>query len=194
VEMAPARRLSPHQRLESYLTIELSSWRRWCLLEGACLALLGLACLWAAAMPFAGSISIDLLLILAGAVALISLMSAAQSTNFALSLSLALIPLATGLYLLAVSREAAANPGWVFAAYFTASGIATILLAAAYRRRLFPQWEWLAVSGVTRLILVLLILSGLPGSFTWMFGVLLGVGFMFEGSARLALALGSDEH
>ena len=81
----------------------------------------------------------------------------------------------------------------MFAAYFTASAIAASLLAVAHRRRLFRQWEWLAVSSVASLTIAVLILSGLPGPFTWMFGVLLGVEFMFAGSAFLAMALAPDD-
>ena len=132
----------------------------------------------------------EMLLILAGAVTLVAALRADQSAGLALPLSLALIPLAAGAYLMGTP---APNTGLALAAYFTASGIAAILLAAQHRRRLFRQWEWLAVSGVASLILALLILSGLPGPFTWMFGILLGVGFMFSGSAFLALALASDE-
>jgi len=190
IEPAP---LSPHQKLDSYLNIELSSWRRWYLVEGACLFLLGLASLWAAASPVVQPVSIEMLLVLAGAVTLISVLRADRSIGLASSLPLALIPLATGAYLLAIPREPAPNLGLVFAAYFTASAIAASLLAVAHRRRLFRQWEWLAVSGVASLTIAVLILSGLPGPFTWMFGVLLGVEFMLAGSAFLAMALAPDE-
>jgi uncharacterized membrane protein HdeD (DUF308 family) len=189
IDAAP--RLSPHQRLESYFSIVLSSWRRWYLCQGACLALLGFMCLWAAAAePVARAVSTEMLLILAGAVMLIPPLRAAQCPGFALSLALAFIPLATGAYLLG-----AATPklGLTLAAYFTASGIATILLAVRHRHALFRQWEWLAVSGVTSLIVALLILAGLPGPYSWMLGVLLGVDFIFGGGARLALALALDD-
>ena len=189
-----ATRLSPHQRLESYFTTELSSWRRWYLWQGACLFLLGLASLWVvAAAPAAQPVPIDMLLILAGAVTLVSVLCAKDGPALASSLPLAIIPLATGAYLFGIPREPAPNLGLVLTAYFTASGIAAILLAVAHRRRLFRQWEWLMVSGVASLIVAVLLLSGLPGPFTWMFGVLLGVEFMFAGSACLALALASDE-
>ena len=138
-------------------------------------------------------VPIETLLILAGAVTLVSMLCAKNSpAGLASSLPLAIIPLATGAYLLGIPREPAPNLGLVLAAYFTASGIAAILLAVAHRRRLFRQWEWLAVSGVANLIIAVLILSGLPGPFTWMFGVLLGADFMFGGSAFLALALAPD--
>jgi uncharacterized membrane protein HdeD (DUF308 family) len=189
----PATRLSPHQKLESYFSSELSGWRRWYLGQGACLFLFGLACIWAAAAPVAQPVSMEMLLILAGGVTLVSALRADQSPGLALSLPLAFIPLATGAYLLGIPREPAPNLGLVFTAYFTASGIAAILLAVAHRRRLYRQWEWLVVSGVTSLIFALLLLSGLPGPFTWMFGLILGVDFMFGGSAFIALALGPDE-
>ena len=188
-EDEPRPALSPHQRLEGYLNLKFSNCRQWRLLEGAGLVLLGLACFPAAAASAAVSIPIEWLLILAGAVKLVSLMRAGQSESWGYSLALALTPLATGLYLLAWPREATADPGLVFAAYFAATGIATALLAAACHRRLVPQWEWLAVSGVTSLLCALLILSGLPGPYVWMFGVLLGVTLIFDGGARLALTL-----
>lgn len=182
--------LSLFRGLDGYLPAELSGARRWHLIEGACLVLLGLTCFWAASMPVLDSKPNELLLIFAGAVMLLPAMRADPSPGFAFSLAQALIPLAAALCLIGTPQDGAANPGAVFAAYFAASGIAAVLLAAAHRRRLSPQWEWMAVSGVTSLILALLILSGLPGPFTWMFGILLGVAFLFEGSARLALAFG----
>ena len=187
--IAPPPPLSPHQRIESYFSVELSSWRRWYLLQGACLIALGLLCLWAATFPtIAQSVSMEMLLILAGAVALISPLRVNRCPGLAWSLALAGLSLATGAYLFG-TRGATADPGLVLAAYFAASGVMTLLLAVEHRRRLFHQWEWLTVSGVANLILALLILSGLPGPFTWIFGVLLGVSFIFDGTAFVTLAL-----
>jgi hypothetical protein len=67
------------------------------------------------------------------------------------------------------------------------------MLAAAHRRQLFKEWEWFAVSGVTSLILAMMILSGLPGPYTWMLGMLLGVDLIFDGSALFALVLASSD-
>ena len=189
-----ATRLSPHQRLESYFTQRalrlaamVSLARRLPLPARPCVLVGG------AAAPVAQPVSIDMLLILAGAVTLVSVLARESRPGLASSLPLAIIPLATGAYLFGIPRDPAPNLGLVLTAYFTASGIAAILLAVAHRRRLFRQWEWLMVSGVASLIFAVLLLSGLPGPFTWMFGVILGVEFMFGGSAFTALALGSDE-
>lgn len=190
---AAAPPLSPHRRLESYFSARLSSWRRWHLLRGASLFLLGLTSLWAAAAFVAPPVAMEMLLIVAGAVTLVAVLRTKDSPDLASSLPPALIPLATGAYLLGFPSGQAPNLALVFAAYFTASGIAAIVLSVAHRRRLCRQWEWLVVSGVASLIMAVLILSGLPGPFTWMFGVLLGVEFMFGGSAFIALALALDE-
>lgn len=184
-------RLSPHERLESYLAVELAAWRRCYLLEAAGLLLVGLASFWAAGTA-AGTASIAVLAILAGAVTLMSAFHVDRAPAFALSMSLALVSFATGLYLLGGPHRITENPAPVFAACFATKGILTVLLAAAHRRQRFLEWEWLAVSGVASLILALLVLSGLPGPFLWMFGVLFGVGILFEASARAALALASD--
>lgn len=132
-----------------------------------------------------------MLLILAGAATLVATLGAGRVFNLALSLVPAFIPLATGAYLLGTLRSPN-GPALVLAACFIASGTATILLAAAYRRHRLRQWEWLAVSGVASLILALLLLAGLPGPYTWMLGFMLGVHFMFSGSAFLALAFPED--
>lgn len=190
--IAPAPPLSPHQKLESYFNVAFSSWQRWYLFEGVGLVLIGVVCVWGSA-AIARPFFTETLLIAAGAIMLISALRAIRLPGFGLSLAVALMALASGAYLLGVQRGALTEPGLAFAAYFAASGAARLLLAIAHRRRHFHQWEWLAVGGATSLILALLVLSGLPGPFTWMLGVLLGVDFIFGGSARLALALASDE-
>ena len=189
---AAAPPLSPHQRLESYFSTGLSKSGRWHFRHGASLFLLGLISIWSALAAFqAPPISLEALLILAGAVAFVSALGAGRISGSALPLALALIPLATGAYLLGTPRPPD-GPALALAAYFIASGMATILLAAGHRRRPLRHWEWLTVSGVASLILALLLLAGLPGPYTWMLGLLLGVHFMFGGSAFLALALADD--
>jgi uncharacterized membrane protein HdeD (DUF308 family) len=149
--------------------------------------LIGFASFWSAEAA-AGMASIAVLAILAGVMTLISALRVDRGSA-ALSMSLALVSFATGLYLLGGPQRITENPAAVFAACFAAKGILTVLLAAAHRRQRFLEWEWLAVSGVASLILALLVLSGLPGPFLWMFGVLFGVSSLFEASARAALAL-----
>lgn len=138
------------------------------------------------------TVSAGYILIAAGAVTLIATLCAHPYPGFGPSLLAALIGLATAMGLLQNLSDGSIAPRLLFTAYFAFSGAVTILIAVAHRRGGSSQWEWLVISGVTNLILALLVASGLPGPFTWMLGVLLGVALIFNGSARLAVALASN--
>ncbi|WP_088360715.1 MULTISPECIES: hypothetical protein [Rhodomicrobium] len=177
---------SPHEQFEGFLRAGFSGAWRWTLLEGACLTLLGAGCLFAVT---AGGAPIGAILIGAGTVTLLLAWRAEQAAGFALSLLLALIALLAGFQLLWTEE----NLGAVLAAYFAARGLVTILLGAVHAHRGDHQWEALTVGGVTSLILAALILSGLPGPYTWMYGVVLGTGLVFDGGALVALSLAAAE-
>jgi uncharacterized membrane protein HdeD (DUF308 family) len=181
--------LSPHERLEAWASLGLSERWRWHTAEGACLAFLGIVSLLTATAG--GSLLTGAILLGAGSVTLLSVWRAEQYPSFGLSLLLALVALATGFHLLSDPPDTVL--GSMFATYFTLRGLLTILLAAAHRRQGFNQWEWFAVSGVTSLILAGLILSGLPGPYVWMLGILLGVHLIFDGSALVAQVLTSEQ-
>jgi uncharacterized membrane protein HdeD (DUF308 family) len=178
----------PNERLETWLRLgTLRRWR-WHMAEGASLILLGVASLLAATA--ANSLVTGAILLGAGSATLLSVWRAEQSPAFGLSLLLALIAFATGLHLLREPPDTAL--GLIFATCFALRGVVTVQLAAVHRRQRLNQWEWFAVSGVTSLILAGLILSGLPGPYVWMLGLLLGVALIFDGSALLALGLSAD--
>jgi uncharacterized membrane protein HdeD (DUF308 family) len=187
-DMGSPKLPAPHETIEAALRRGLSSRWRWHLAEGGCLVMLGVACLWAA--PDAGPVFWGAMLVLAAAAMLISIWRADRYPASALALLLAFIAFAMGLRLLGNPPSTALGP--VFAAYFTARGVAAILLGAALRRHPVNQWEWFIVSGVTCLIMAMLILSGLPGPYTWMLGVLLGVDLIFGGSSLVAVVLASE--
>jgi uncharacterized membrane protein HdeD (DUF308 family) len=180
--------LSLHEKLETCLRHGFSRRWRWRLAEGTCFVLLGVVCLLAA--PRAGPEFMGTVLLASGAVTLFAIWRTDQYPAFALSLLMVLAAFMTGGHLL--QGPPAAGLGLAFAAYFACRGVVTILLSGAHRRLLFSQWEWFAVSGVTSLILAMLILSGLPGPYTWMLGLLLGVDLIFDGSSVLAVTLASN--
>lgn len=188
-EMTPVSRPAPHERFETWVRLGASRRWRWQMAEGAGLVLLGVVSLLTATA--AHSFPTGAILLAAGSMTLLSVWRSEQSPASGLSLLLALTAIATSLHLLRDPPEAALS--LIFAAYFILRGVATILLAVAYRRQLLNQWEWFAVSGVTSLILAVLILSGLPGPYIWMFGLLLGVHLVFDGGALLAMVLTSDK-
>ena len=179
---------APHERFEIWFEIAASKRWRWQMAEGLNLILLGVVALQAATA--ASSTVTGAILLGAGSVTLLSIWRAEQSQAFGLSLLLALVAFGSGFLLLRQPPETML--GLIFAAYFVPRGVVTILLAAAYRRQRLNQWEWFAVSGVTSLIIAGLILSGLPGPYIWMLGLLLGVDLIFDGCAVLAMVLTSD--
>lgn len=180
--------LSLHEKLETCLRHGFSRRWRWRLAEGACFILLGVVCLFAA--PSAGPEFMGTLLLMSGSATLLAIWRTEQYPAFALALLMVLIAFMTGGHLLQGPPAAALS--LALAAYFACRGMVTILLSSAHRRQLFSQWEWFTVSGVTSLILAMLILSGLPGPYTWMLGLLLGVDLIFDGSALLAVTLASN--
>lgn len=184
---------SPHQRLEYCLQMTLSAQRRGLLVGGLCFGLLGvLALLLPAAQAMAIPPGTGSLLIIAGAAGLACALFAGPRPARSLSALSPLISLAAGLYLLGSDFDSPRSLAFVFAAYFGASGGAVVWLAAAHRRALLPRWEWLLTSGVMNLNLAWIILAGLPGPFTQFLSVLLGVSFLFKGSALLAVAAAGD--
>lgn len=180
---------APHERIEAAFRLGLSPRWRWHLAEGGCLVMLGGACLWAA--PDAGPVFWGVTLLSAATATLLSIWRAEHYPAFGLALALALIASAAGLHLFGNPPAAVLGP--IFAAYFTARGVTAILHGATLRRQSFTQWEWFVVSGVISLIMAMMILSGLPGPYTWMLGMLLGVDLIFSGSALVALVIASDE-
>jgi uncharacterized membrane protein HdeD (DUF308 family) len=187
--MKAAAQPSPQERIDAWLRLGFSTRWRWHSAEGICLILLGASSLLAA--PSVGTTFCGTILLAAGVVTLLAVWRAERHPAPALSGLLALIAITTGLHLF--GSPPAEALGLTFAVYFASRGSVMALLAVALRRRSFNQWEWFAVSGVTGLIMAMMILSGLPGPYTWMLGILLGVGLIFDGSALLALVLASDE-
>jgi uncharacterized membrane protein HdeD (DUF308 family) len=188
MEEIPALRSSPHELVEACLSVAASRRWRWLTLEGSCLILLGIAALLMA--PSADSTLNGAILLGACALTLVSLLQSERHPAFGLSLLLALAGFGAGLHLLGDPPKT--ELGLAFAAYFSLRGITMILLATALRRQRFKEWEWSTVSGVTSLILAGLLLSGLPGPYVWMLGLLLGVDLIFDGTALLALVLAAN--
>jgi uncharacterized membrane protein HdeD (DUF308 family) len=79
---------------------------------------------------------------------------------------------------------------YVLSAFFIIDGVFMIALALSHRRELSAKWEWILVNGVIDLFFAGVVVSGLPGTFLWAFGLLVGIDMMFGGAALAAMALG----
>ena len=78
---------------------------------------------------------------------------------------------------------------YLLIAFFVAEGIVTIMYALEHRRELTRRWGWMLLSGVVDLFVAFVILIGLPSSFAWALGLLVGVNLLFGGASMIAMAL-----
>lgn len=160
------------------------------LAEGIILVILGLA---AIAVPLvaglATTIFLGWLFLIAGIVGLTMTFKAREAPGFGWSLLSGIAALLAGGVLIWNPAAGLVTLTFVLIAFFIADGVLTIVLALSHRRELSGRWEWLLINGLVDLVLAALIISGLPGSFTWVLGLLFGIDLLFGGMALLAMAL-----
>ena len=164
------------------------------LAEGIILVLLGIAAILLP--PVAGlaiTIFIGWLLLIGGVVGLVATLSARHAPGFGWSLLSAIVALLAGGVLLWNPLQGLLTLTYVLIAYFVVDGVLMIAYAIAHRRELSGRWEWLMVNGVIDLVLAALILSGLPGSFAWALGLLVGIDLVFGGCSLIAMALAARQ-
>jgi uncharacterized membrane protein HdeD (DUF308 family) len=158
--------------------------------EGIVLVLLGLA---AIAIPlFAGlatTIFLGWLFLIAGVVGLVATIRARHAPGFWWSLLSASVALLAGAVLVAHPLQGLVTLTFVLTAYFVIDGIFVIVMALSHRRDLSGKWEWMLVNGVVDLVLAAVIISGMPGSFVWVLGLLVGIDLLFGGASLIAMAL-----
>lgn len=160
------------------------------LIEGIILIMLGLAAIVIPALAgLAATIYLGWLLVIGGIVGLVATFRARQAPGFGWALLSGILALAAGALLLANPAQGLVTLTYVMIAFFAIDGVAMIMLGIAHRRELSGRWEWLVFNGVVDLILAAIILSGLPGSAAWAFGLLLGIDLVFGGAALVSMAL-----
>lgn len=163
---------------------------RMLLVEGIILVLLGLAAI--VLPPIAGlavTIFLGWLLVIGGVVGLVATFSSRHAPGFGWSLLSAIVALLAGGVLLWNPLQGLLTLTYVLIAYFIVDGVLMIVFALEHRRELSGRWEWLLFNGIIDLILAALILTGLPGSFAWALGLLVGIDLVFGGSSLVAMAL-----
>ncbi|HKT32266.1 MAG TPA: DUF308 domain-containing protein [Gammaproteobacteria bacterium] len=111
--------------------------------------------------------------------------NARASGDLLWGLSVGLVYLIAGLYLLLHPRESLASLTLVLAVLFLLE--AGAMLGAFLRLRRMPGARWLLVNAVLAFVLGLLIALNWPSSSLWAIGSLLGVNLLFSGSVRLIL-------
>ena len=166
-------------------------WRAF-MAEGVLLVILGLA---AIALPlFAGlttAILLGWVLLVAGVVGLVSTLRTRGAGAFAWSLLSACVALLAGVVLLVNPVAGLVTLTYVLIVYFVADGVFSVAGALSHRRELAGRWEWMLVSGLVDFVLAAIIISGLPGSFLWVVGMLVGIDLVIGGMSLIGMASAS---
>jgi uncharacterized membrane protein HdeD (DUF308 family) len=160
------------------------------LIEGIVLVVLGIAALL---LPLIAGLAVAILfgwLFLAlGVVGLLTTFSMRHAPGFVWSLLSAILTIALGIALLAFPGIGLISLTYLLIAFFIVEGFVTIMYALEHKRELTQRWGWMLLSGVVDLVVAVLILLGLPGSFAWALGVIVGINLLFGGASMLAMAL-----
>jgi uncharacterized membrane protein HdeD (DUF308 family) len=160
------------------------------LVEGIILVVLGMAAILVPLIAgLAATIFLGWLFLIGGIVGLVATLRARHAPGFGWALLSALVALLAGGVLLWNPLQGLLTLTYVLIAYFIVDGVLMIAFAIAHRRELSGRWEWLLLNGVIDLVLAAFILTGLPGSFTWALGLLLGIDLVFGGTSLIAMAL-----
>jgi uncharacterized membrane protein HdeD (DUF308 family) len=164
------------------------------LVEGIVLVLLGIAALL---LPLIAGLAVAILfgwLFLAlGVVGLLTTFSMRHAPGFVWSLISAILTIALGIALLVFPGIGLISLTYLLIAFFIIEGIVTIMYALEHKRELTQRWGWMLLSGVVDLVVALLILLGLPGSFTWALGLIVGINLLFGGASMVAMALAARD-
>jgi uncharacterized membrane protein HdeD (DUF308 family) len=160
------------------------------LIEGVVLVILGaIAILVPPLATIAYTILIGWILLISGAVGLVTTFWMRHAPGFWWSLLSAVIAIVAGLLLLGWPLTGALSLTLVLTAFFIVEGIASILYAIEHRNQLTGRWGWMLLSGIVDLILAAIIVAGLPGTAAWAIGLLVGINMLFGGVAMIGMAL-----
>ena len=99
--------------------------------------------------------------------------------------------LALGAIFLIFPRDGVETMTMLLVAVFLIEGIVTVTIGFGMRQAL-PNWGFLAMSGLTSLVLGALILTGWPGSAAWTLGLLTGINFLSNGITLILLGRAID--
>jgi uncharacterized membrane protein HdeD (DUF308 family) len=103
----------------------------------------------------------------------------------------ALLAIVVGALLMQSPVRGAIVLTMLLATYFVVSGIFRIVGALALR---LPHWGWLLVSGIINLGLGIIVWGGWPVTGLWVLGLFIGINLLFNGWARVMLAVALKSH
>jgi len=160
------------------------------LAEGVVLMVLGFVAILAPLVAgLATAILLGWVFVVAGGVGVAATMRARGAPGFGWAMLSAVLALVVGVVLLFNPLRGLVTLTFVMTGFFIADGLIGIFLAIAHKSELSGRWEWMLGSAVLDLVLAGIIISGMPGSFAWALGLLVGIDMIFGGSSLIAMAM-----
>jgi uncharacterized membrane protein HdeD (DUF308 family) len=164
------------------------------MVEGIILTVLGLAAMLIPLVAgLAATVFLGWLLLLAGGVGLATTLRGRTAPGFNWSLLSACVALLAGVVLIVNPLAGLVTLTYVLIAYFVFDGLLIISLALSHRRELSGRWEWMMFNGVVDLVLAALVIGGMPGTFAWALGLLVGIDLLFGGISLIAMATAAKQ-
>jgi uncharacterized membrane protein HdeD (DUF308 family) len=157
----------------------------WFVALGIALIVLGAACIVSnVAATLATVLVFGWLLLIGGVFALIQAFRTRTWSGFFLCLLSALLRGFTGYLLIRYPITGEISLTLILASFFIVGGTFRAIGAGALQ---FPQWGWAVLSGIISVALGVMLLVQLPVSSLWFIGLAIGIDFIFDGSAFIAL-------
>jgi uncharacterized membrane protein HdeD (DUF308 family) len=159
----------------------------WFLVLGIALIVLGtFALAWSALTTFASVFLFGWLLLVTGAMEVVSAVWTRRWTGFFLHLLAGVLDGIIGLLIVThpVTGELALT--LLLAAFFMVGGLYRLITALMLQ---FPNWGWAALGGAITLVLGIVLWRSWPESALWFIGLCVGIELLFRGWAWVMLAL-----
>jgi len=157
------------------------------LIQGAGLALAGLLCLVYPMFASSGvTVIIGWLLIVSGALQLISLIGATDVPYFWLQLLGVALAFLIGWMLVSRPEAGLLAVTLLMVVYLMVDGIGRVVFALMIRP--MDDWLWMLFGGIVGIVVALVLATNLPEAAAWLLGVLLGVYLIAVGGSQAYLA------
>ncbi len=162
-------------------------WRMF-FVEGMVFMLIGVLAIM---LPGPFSIGIELvigwLITLVGIVMGLRAITSHTGPEIAYSAITALFALFIGVWMLVFPHQGVVTITVLLIFFFLIGGLFEVALA--FMMRPFPSWKWIFVSGLTGILVGVILLSAWPEATAWAIGLLFGVNMMMTGMSMAMMAL-----
>uniref|UniRef100_A0A7C3Z054 HdeD family acid-resistance protein n=1 Tax=Desulfobacca acetoxidans TaxID=60893 RepID=A0A7C3Z054_9BACT len=185
---APFSTIGP---LGGYSLEDFQKNRGWFLALGIVLIIAGsLAIIYDVAATILSVLFFGWILVAVGAIEAVQSFWQPRWGGFFLHLFLGILAVVVGFHLVSSPAAGALILTFIMGMYFIVIGIFRFIAALSMR---FPNWGWVALSGVISFILGLLIKQEWPYSGLWIIGLFIGIDLIFSGWSYVMLALAAKK-